>query len=48
MIAHNEWGEPTTSSQMDHLNLRHNPLEFKTSENLPIIIEESVEYTSIS
>ena len=48
MIAHNEWGESTTSLQMDQLNLRHNQLKFKTSENLPIIIEESVEYTSIS
>ena len=33
-------------SQMHRLSLRNNRLQFKTSENLPIILEESTEYAS--
>ena len=39
-----ERGEPTAKLQMNRLSLRNNRLKFKTSENLPINLEEFREY----
>ena len=37
---------PVVSLQMNRLSWRNKRLKFKTSGNLPIILEESIEYTS--
>ena len=45
--AHNEQGEPTNRLlQMNRLDLSNYWLKFKSSGKLPIILEESVEYSS--
>ena len=43
-----QWSGRTSSQlQMNRLSLRNNRLKFKTAGKLPIILEESVEYTPI-
>jgi hypothetical protein len=40
-------GEPAISYGMNRLSLRNHRLKFETSGELPIVLEESVEYNSI-
>ena len=43
----NDRGRTGNYLQMNRFSLRNNRLKFKTAWNLPIILEESIEYTSI-
>ena len=45
-LRFNARGEPTASLQMNRLRLRNNRSKVKTAGELPIILEESMEYAS--